>query len=350
MAHSKNIPQATLADVARQAGVSTATVSRVVNGTGQVAPETVQRVHQVIADLGYHPHPSARTLASGRSYTIGFITEKMGSTFFGDLLDGIEQAASDQGFSLLIHTTRGKPASGLSYHRALGAHNTDGVIVFIDTFRPDELAYLAQTGFPLVMLLQTPDPALGFPYVVFENQHSAFLLTEHLIVQHGYRRIAFIRGEENQEDSYGREQGYREAHEKHGIPVDPSLVSDFGNLETARQCVQRWLASGLHMDAIFNFDDDRAVQTISILQSCGVRVPEDIAVAGFDDIPLNRLLSPPLTTVAAPVHQAGYEAARQLLNLIQDRPVEPVTILPTRVVVRRSCGCSLEQPHANERP
>jgi DNA-binding LacI/PurR family transcriptional regulator len=339
MSNQKIFTQATLADVARKAGVSTATVSRVINHTGQVAQETIERVNQVIAEIGYRPHASARNLASGRTYTIGFISENLGSTFFAELLDGIEEAASEQDFSLLIHTTRGKPSSGPDYHRPLAAHDTDGIIAFIDTLEKDELAYLEQIQFPVVMLLQTPDPALNIPYVVFENQRSACLLTEHLIAQHGSRRIAFIRGEKNQEDSYNREKGYRAALERHGIPVDPELISEFGDLECAEQTIHRWIDQGLKIDAIFNFDDDRAVRTISILQNRGVRVPEDIRVIGFDDIPLTKFFAPPLTTVAAPVRQAGFEAARQLLNKINGRKTARKTVLPTDIVIRRSCGC-----------
>ena len=339
MSNQKLIINTTLADVARRAGVSTATVSRVINHTGQVAQETIDRVNQVIEEIGYRPHASARNLASGRTYTIGFISENLGSTFYVDLLDGIEEAASEQNFSLLIHTTRGRTASGPGYHRPLAAHDTDGIIVFIDTLGKDELAYLEQAQFPIVMLLQAPDPPLKIPYVVFENRQSACLLTEHLIVQHGSRRIAFIRGEKNQEDSYQRENGYREALEKNGIAVDPELISEFGNLESAEQTVRQWIDHGLKMDAIFNFDDDRAVRTLSILYNRGVRVPEDIRVVGFDDIPMTKFIAPPLTTVAAPVRQAGYEAARQLLNLIQGHKTEPVIVLPTEIVIRRSCGC-----------
>jgi DNA-binding LacI/PurR family transcriptional regulator len=204
-----------------------------------------------------------------------------------------------------------------------------------------ELAYLHNNGFPLVLLHQTPPDSLNIPCVTFENKASAHKLVEHLIQDHGYRRIAFLRGPESQEDSYWRERGYREALSAHGIEFDPALMGVGGvKASEAGASVERWLREDVSIDAVFSWDDDSALEVIHALQQAGKRVPQDIAVVGFDDIHLAHYLAPPLTTVRVPIERAGREAVRQLVSLIEDGYAEPMTLLATELIIRRSCGCN----------
>jgi LacI family transcriptional regulator len=332
---------ATIADVARHAGVSIATVSRVLNRPDSVTADTAARVRTSIAALSYQPHAAARGLASGKLHALGLITNLISVPFYAPLLQGIEGAARQHGFDLLIHCTQGEPSSNSGFHRPLGPHNTDGILAFAGALQAAELEYLHSQGFPVVLLYQTPPDALAIPYVTIENQSSARQLVQHLIEVHGYRRIAFLRGPESQEDSHRREMGYREALAHHDIPFNQALVALGGTKGSEVETViGRWLSQGLPLDAIFAWDDDTALEVIRALQQAGRRVPEDVAVVGFDDIHLAHYLAPPLTTVRTPVEQVGREAVRQLVQLIRTGQADPVTLLPTELVIRRSCGCN----------
>jgi len=341
MPEPKSPSPATIADVAERAGVSIATVSRVINQSAPVADDTVARVRAAIAELNYVPQAAARRLASGKMNALGLITDLISVPFFAPLLQGIESAAREAGFDVLIHCTQREPSPAPGFHRPLGPHNIDGLLAFAGALDDSELTYLYQNRFPAVLLHQTPPDGLDIPMVTFENKRSARQLVEHLIEVHGYQRIAFLRGPESQEDSYWREMGYRDALSAHGIEFDPALAASAGvKGREAQASVEAWLEENRPIDAVFSWDDDSALEVIQALQNAGKRVPEDIAVVGFDDIHLAYYLAPPLTTVHVPVEQAGREAVRQLVNLIEGGHAEPITLLATELIIRRSCGCN----------
>ena len=334
--------QPTISDVAQKAGVSIATVSRVINGTTSVAAETEQRVRDAINELAFVPRAAARVLASNRTETLGLLLPEIGGAFFSPLLRGIEAEAQAAGFDLLIHATSHIPhASTPVAHRPLGEHNTDGLIVFTQSIDEKELSRLHALNFPLVLLYQTSPSSLDIPSVTIENKSGAQLIVEHLIQVHSCRRIVFLRGPDGNEDSEWRERGYRETLETHGIPFDPSLVTVGGfNEEDAQVAMQKLLMDGVEFDAVFGGDDDTAAGVISALTQVGKRIPQDVAVAGFDDVPIARYLRPALTTVRAPIEQVGREGVRQLVRLINGRQAEALVLMRTELVIRESCGCS----------
>jgi DNA-binding LacI/PurR family transcriptional regulator len=330
----------TIADVARLAGVSIATVSRVVNGSTPVIDETARRVQAAIDELHYVPRSAARMLASRRTNAIGLLLPEIGGWFFPSMLRGIEAAARQAGFDLLIHTVEVSYPLKTS-RRALGMHNTDGLIVFTNSVDNAELAYLQQNGFPIVLLHQTPPPNMNIPVITIENKSGAQKIVDHLIEVHGCRRIAYLRGPEGHEDSEWRERGYREALEAHGIPFDETLIATGGfDEDEAAATVSQWLLDGLDFDSIFSGDDDAALGVFTALQRAGRLIPDNVAVVGFDDVPLARFLSPRLTTVRAPTEQVGVEAVKQLVRLIRAEPTDPIILLPTELVIRTSCGCT----------
>ncbi len=330
----------TIADVAERAGVSIATVSRVLNGTSPVVPETAERIRLAIQELHYVPRAAARILASRRTHTVGLLLPEIGREFFLPLLRGIEREARRVSYDLLIQTTESPDAARASLG-GLGEHNTDGLIIFTDSVEDAELSRLYENGFPVVLLHQTPPPGAEIPVITVENKSGAQRLIEHLIEVHGCRRIAYLRGPEGNEDSEWRERGYRQALETHGIPFDPGLIANGAYEEDlARTAVEQWLIDGVDLDAIFAGDDDAATGVLSALQSAGKHVPEDIAVVGFDDLALCRYLTPPLTTVHSPLEEVGRQAVLQLVKAIHGQPVDAITLLKTELVIRRSCGCS----------
>ncbi len=332
----------TIADVAQKAGVSIATVSRVLTGSTPVVPETARRVEAAVSELNYIPHAAARTLASRRTDTLGLLLPEISGVFFQPLLRGVEAAVSEAGFDLLIHSTQSRPTE--TPHRPLGEHNTDGLLVFTESLDARELTRLHAVSFPVVLLHQAPPPALSIPVVTVENQSGAQKVVEHLIQVHGRRRIVFLRGPKGHEDSNWREKGYRAALKANGIAYDPALVTcgEFDR-SVARASVEGLLKAGQDFDAIFSGDDESAVGVLAALRQAGVGVPGQVAVVGFDDLVFASTLVPALTTVRAPTEQVGRQAVRQLVRMIQGEPVEPRLVLNTEVVIRQSCGCDHAQ-------
>jgi len=336
----KSSSRATIEDVARLAGVSTATVSRVINSPSIVASETEAQVRAAITTLKYHPQAAAQVLASNRTNTIGLLLAEISGDFFSPLLRGIEAEAREAGFGLLIYATRGGEVEYSAQHLPLGEHNTDGVLVFVGGVPETRLVHLNQIEFPVVLIHQSPPTGLDIPCVTIENKLGARKLVDHLIEEHGYRRIAFLTGEAGHEDSYWREMGYRESLAAHDIPFDPQLIAPGGfDRNEAQNSIEGWLREGLVFDAVFSGDDEAAIGVLTALNQASKRVPEDVAVVGFDDMELSRYLIPPLTTVHAPTEQVGRESVKQLVQLIRGNRAERLMLLPTELVIRRSCGC-----------
>ncbi len=330
----------TIQDVAKLAGVSISTVSRVINQSARVSEEKAGRVRQAIEDLEFRPRTAARVLASRKTRTIGLLLPVISGDFFADMLRGVERGLIEGGYDLLIHSTFLETRPDSPFKRLLGEHNTDGLIVFSDSLDDPELKRLHDQGFPVVLLHRSSPRGLSIPSITVENKNGAREVTEHLITVHGRRRIVFLRGPETHEDTHWREIGYRQALEAHGLTFDPALVGE-GNFagQDAQDAIEALLVDGVPFDAVFSGDDEAAFGVLRALRWAGLRVPDDIAVVGFDDSRLASHLVPQLTTVDAQVENAGFTAAQQLVRLIKTGDVDEITLLPTRLVIRRSCGC-----------
>jgi DNA-binding LacI/PurR family transcriptional regulator len=330
----------TIRDVARQAEVSVATVSRYLNSSGPVSDQVAEKLDQVMADLKYVPQAAARQLATRRTRLIGVLLTNLDNDFFSPLLRGIEEGVRSGGYNLLVATYHA--ASRDQAPPPIGPHNIDGLLVFADSLDDKSLAALHHRGFPLVLIHRTPPEGLPIPCVTVENKAATRRLIEHLIEVHGKRRILLMRGESNQEDAYWREIGFRDALSAHGLEFDPQLVlrGEFDR-DIAYQSLKKHLENGTApFDAIFTGDDDAAIGVMRILIEKGYRVPEDVAVVGFDDMSSSAFLTPPLTTVRAPTEQVGRIAAQQLINLLAKETTQGTILLPTEIILRRSCGCS----------
>ncbi|HEV8693307.1 MAG TPA: substrate-binding domain-containing protein, partial [Lysobacter sp.] len=255
---------------------------------------------------------------------------------------GIERVVRHNGYNLLVATYHADNRSSLP--PPIGPYNTDGLLVFSDSLRDEDLIALHESGFPMVFIHRTPPDSIHAPSVTVENKAATENLINHLILEHGKRRIVLMRGPVHQEDSYWREIGYRSALEANGIPFDESLVlSGEFERELAYQSLREFLGNGkeLAFDAVFAGDDDAAVGVINALTEHGLRVPEDVAVVGFDDLRLSAFLTPPLTTVRAPTESVGRLAAEQLFEVLDKQGSSGITLLPTELIIRRSCGCDV---------
>ncbi len=326
-------------DVAQQAGVSISTVSRVINRTVPVSDDVVARVEAAMKELKYVPRAAARNLATRKTNTLGLLLTDLLGDFFAPLLSGIESVAAEQGFDLLI-STAGRNGPHRELPGSLGRHNSDGLMVFAGVLTDEGITSAHALGLPLVLIHQTPPPNLPIPSVTIENKAASRDILTHLIEVHGRRRIVLLQGPPGHEDAHWRQLGYREALAAHGLPFDPALVrpGDFDR-RVAQASVARLLESGVAFDAIFTGDDEAAVGALQALHAAGKRVPEEVAVVGFDDQRLAAVLNPPLTTVHAPTEEVGRFAAQNLIHLIRTGEARPLTLLPTQIVVRRSCGC-----------
>ena len=199
----------TIRDVARQADVSVATVSRYINQNAPVSPEVADRLDRVLTELKYVPHAAARHLASRKTRAVGLLLNNLHNDFFVPLLKGVEAVVRQKGYNLIVATYHANSRD----HRQppIGPHNTDGLLVFSDGLMDEDLVSLNSKGFPMVLVHRTPPPSVPIPSVTVENLNITQELIEHLIKDHGKRRILFLRGAIHQEDSIRREAGYRGA-------------------------------------------------------------------------------------------------------------------------------------------
>jgi DNA-binding LacI/PurR family transcriptional regulator len=337
----RNRARATIDDVAVKAGVSTATVSRVINQTGLVAQKTKDRVLAAIAELNYRPASAAQVLASQKTKTIGLFLYEINGEFLSLIIRGIEAAVRENGFGLLIYSTQNPDAYDSTKSLPMGEHNTDGLVVFVGSLPDRELRRLNEIEFPVVLMHRSPPEGVAIPSVMIENKLGTRMMIDHLIQEHNYRRIGFLAGPENHEDSYWREKGYRESLASHEIPFDPELFGMGGfNRDQAEAVTEKWLRDGVKINAIFAGDDEAAIGVLTALKHAGKQVPDDVAVVGFDDIYLAQHLTPPLTTVRSPIEQVGREAIKLLVQVINGDEPEPIILLPTELVIRQSCGCN----------
>ena len=330
----------TIRDVARQAGVSVATVSRYINRNAPVSTEVAERLNHVMIELRYVPHAAARHLASRKTRVIGLLLNNLHNDFFVPLLNGVEAVVRKKGYNLIVATYHANSRNEMP--PPIGPHNTDGLLVFSDGLVDEDLANLTANGFPMVLVHRTSPPSVNISSVTVENLEITQKLVEHLIKDHGKRRILFLRGPLHQEDSYHREMGYKAALAANNIPFDEKLVLN-GEFERdiAYEVLNDFLGNGKRVafDAVFSGDDDAAIGVLKALHKHGFRIPEDVAVIGFDDLGFAPFLNPPLTTVRAPTESVGRIAAERLFGLLENHSSEETVVLPTEIIFRRSCGC-----------
>jgi DNA-binding LacI/PurR family transcriptional regulator len=337
----KSSASPTIADVARQAGVSTATVSRVLNGSAAVTADTLERVQAAITALGYQMHPAAHALASRRTRTIGVLIDELGGESTLALLRGIERGALDAGYDVVICPTRHRDIPGRA---PLAAANADGLIAFANSLTDGELARTQARGVPVVLLARTAPQGLQLPSVTVENEQGAHALVRYLLAERGYRRFGFLEGEADHEDSQARVRGWKAALAEWGLAYDQQRIGrgDFSE-HTAHHIVRGWAADRALPQVIVAADDDSAIGAIAALHEVGVRVPEDVAVVGFDDIRLAGYTQPPLTTVRAPIGQAAERAVQMLVAWMETGSAAQPVVLPVQLVIRRSCGASAQE-------
>lgn len=328
---------ATIKDVAREAGVSYSTVSRVLNDYRYISPEKRQRVMAAVERLGYVVNLQARKLVGGRSEIVGLVIQELSNQYNGLVMQGIDEELARVGYELMLHTTHRHKDKEALFVKTLTGSMIDGLLLLLPLDPGSYLAGLREQHFPYVVIDHQ-----GFddfsPTVGADSWQGASSAVRYLI-ELGHRRIAFVAGQSVTSSALDRLAAYRAVLEKHGIAFDPALVQPG---EYAQH--QGFVAANALLDlpqpptAIFAANDLSAIGVYEAIRSRGLRIPQDVSVVGFDDIPQAAYMHPALTTVRQPVVEIGRRAVRLLLTYINDpdHPTERV-VLPTELVIRDSC-------------
>ena len=329
----------TINDVSKRAGVSRATVSRVIAGSGYVSDEKRKLIDAAIAELGYRPHALARGLRSNRSDIFGAVVVDVSSPFYAQMLGGIQRGAKAAGKSVLSVSGHAVAEDEAHAIVELLDRACDGLILYLENqLRPDVVALIAKSRIPVVTIggNEFPDATVR---IHIDNAGGARDAMAHVLAQ-GHRAITYLSGGLKYRDTHDRLRGMASALKDQGLTLDDIHIEHGDFIETfGYEATQRLLASGRRVTAIFAGDDDVAAGALLALKHAGKRVPEDISLVGYDDNFHARHLTPSLTTVRQPVDEVGRMAAELLCRLVAGEPVTETEItVPTQLVVRQSVG------------
>lgn len=334
----KRSRRVTNADVARRAGVSTMTVSRVVNDNGRVSEATRQRVRRAIAELGYQPNQLARSLTQGRTRTIGIVVPDITNPFFPEIVRGAEDAAWQAGYTVALANAVEDPARERAAVRNLAGHRVDGIIVCSPRLADHELAELLAAHSAAVLINRHVAGARAVSLMV-DDQHGADLAVRHLVAG-GRRRLLHLGGPERSASARYRRAGFVAAVKAARLPQDGNrLLSCEPTEEAGYELLARLVAAGASrpggFDGIVAYNDLSALGAVRALQDAGLRVPEDVAVVGCDDIRLASLASPSLTTLRIEKYRMGRLACETIFELQRGAHPGDVTFRP-ELIVRES--------------
>lgn len=338
---------AILKDVAREAGISVSTASRVIRNTGYVSDETRQRVYAAIQKLNYKPNNIARGLKYGRTFAIGFVMHDIANPFFSNAVKGAEQYLRNEGldFELVLSNTSGECDREIRALELMTSRRVEGIILAstaiqecVDLVRK----VVKQDRIPVVSI----DNQLGgfeFGVVSAENQLGAYQLTSHLL-EHGHKRIGIISGPPHESHARARLDGCMQALVEHGVDLDEDLFVAVGNWapEHGYEITNLWLDLERPPTAIFSVNNLMCMGALSALRERNVRVPGDIAIAAFDDVEFGYLIQPRLTTLKYSYQKIGEEAIRLVLEAIQAKEPSPrpkLVKVPVQMRIGESCGC-----------
>ncbi|MEM3553657.1 MAG: LacI family DNA-binding transcriptional regulator [Candidatus Bathyarchaeia archaeon] len=325
----------TIHDIARLIGVSPSTVSRALSGKGRVSETTRERIQKLAKELGYQPNALARALATRSTFAIAVVIHERHlpldeRSFYGVILETIESEVTQHGYHVVFATLRNH-----TLPRCIQEGRVDGVVFLGTDIQPEFVKQVKEKAQVVLVDYHLP----GVVSVVGDNVEGGKIATQHLL-EHGHTRIAFVA--ETLADPSFRErcEGYRYAFKEHGLPIRKSWVIEGGRRpDSDRIAMEKFLKLSRLPTAIFAANDFMAVGAMHALTQAGFKVPEDVAIVGFDDGALATVVQPPLTTVRVPRMEMGRVAAKNLLDLLRGVNVPMLSLLPTTLTIRASCGC-----------
>jgi DNA-binding LacI/PurR family transcriptional regulator len=341
------VPKAiTLKDVAERVGVTAAAASMALSGSPRISEKTRAAVKEAADELGYVPSSAGRALRSQRADAVALVVPNssvhvFGHLYFMHLLTGLSTAANARDAQLIVSTNADTQATDTAYERVMRSRTADGVVVTSAAIDDRHIEGLVASGLPVVLIGNYPHLA-GAVSVGIDDVGASERITAHLIEAHGCRRLLHVAGTLDHQTGVDRSQGFQDAVASHGVSgtvVEGDLSEDSG-----REAMERLLEAGGELpDGIVFANDDMAVGGVRVLQRAGIRIPEDIAVVGFDDFGLARVTSPAISTIRTPAVEMGRTATEQLFELIEGRLAGPHHIeLPVELVLRSSCGCAAD--------
>jgi LacI family transcriptional regulator len=336
----------TLEEIAQLAGVSRSTVSRVVNDDPRVSPDARSRVEMVIREHNYIPNAAARSLASRRTRIIGLLISPavgviLSDPFFTDLIQGAVRAGNDSDYilTILMETGDSPDTADRIYRRFIRSRHVDGVVILSSVVEDPIVERLKDDQFPFVLIGRHPHHAVNF--VDIDNRLAARDAVMHLL-EHGYRRIGMVDGPPNMIASIDRYAGYVNALQEAGRMPDPGLTlhADFTRRGGYRAMQAILNSNPVPPDAMFVASDTMASGVLQALRDVGLRVPDDVAVMGFDGLDETLVSQPILSTVHQPIRELGAQGVQALIDLLEQPDRAPIQrFLPFRLQIRRTCGC-----------
>jgi LacI family transcriptional regulator len=338
-----------LVDVAAKAGVSIATASRALNGKGGVKPETRDRILAIAQELNYAASMAGRGLATSSTQTICYVMSQLydpieEDPFYPIIMRGVEAELSNKGYHLLLTVARGEQLKSVANFKPVAEGRVDGIILAGPDIPPRFIVELKHQGIP-ILLIDNNLPTMPIDTVNNDDQRGGQLATTHLI-EHGHATIVALLGPQSWFSSMRRGQGYQLAMQQANLP--PYMFhSEMGtNIETGKKLMDQALDAVPNLTAVFAANDAMAVGAMRTLIQRRLRVPEDVAVIGFDDTLYSALSEPPLSTMRVFKQELGKLAAKRMLEMLEDedsthRP-EVQALLATELVTRRSCGCETD--------
>ncbi len=335
----------TLREIANRAGVSIITVSRALNNRPDVSKATRERVAAIAAELNYVPNVHARALASGNSKTLGLIVADNANPYYARIIRGVEETAREHGYGVLLCNTDEQPKLELAAHQLLREKGVDGVLITSVQSGVAPLQDLEQDGIPFV-LLNRYVPEMETDCVLNDNFQGAYDVTS-VLCRLGHKRIAHLTGSEKISSVRDRTAGYRKALEDHGAVFDPALVVRCDlKFESGDGCIRDLLASAdPKVTAVFAYSDMLAISVLKAARELGLRVPEELALVGYDDVEFAAFIDPPLTTVAQQAYSIGRQGAEILLRKVTLPEEETWTtqhvVLKPELQLRSSSGAPL---------
>jgi DNA-binding LacI/PurR family transcriptional regulator len=322
-------------DIARTANVSHSTVSRALRNSPLVNPATAERIRRIAAETNFRPSAVGRSLATGRTFTIGVVVASIAHPFVAEVVSGIEETANQRGYSVILASSKGDPEREMGVVQQFEERRVDGVLLIASRVRSISSSLLAEMHIPMVSVdnQQAPDST----YSVFVDNTTATHAAIRFLVQLGHRRIAYIGDRQGYDSNTLRRDGYRAALGSLGIAYDANLVVEGdSDAEGGMRAMERLLSLSECPTAVFCFNDMTALGALAALHQRQLRVPQEMSVVGFDDLPIAAYTQPPLTTVRQPRGQIGRIAAETLFTLLAGTKTDRVRALRGELIVRES--------------
>ncbi|MFC0272189.1 LacI family DNA-binding transcriptional regulator [Metabacillus herbersteinensis] len=327
----------TIKDVAKKANVSIATVSRILNNKPGFTPETKLKVLKVIEEIGYQPNGMARGLINKKTQTIGVIFPNVSNMYSAEVLSGIEDAAHEDGSSVIVCKTDSSMERTMKYLRVLAEKRVDGIVFASEMIKEPFYKFMQDVKIPVV-LLSSISYQYPIPYVKVDDRHAAYTATIYLIEQ-GHKKIAMICGDRNDLIAgIPRVEGYKEALQHSGISVIEDYIINANGFayHNGQEAMDEILVKKLDVTAIFASSDEMALGVLTTAHQKGIKIPDDFSVMGYDDLKLAQMSIPQLTTVAQPLYNMGKSAASMLFEMIATGEQVQSRIMPHSIIKRDS--------------